>query len=368
MNTVTCRRNKFVLFVLLSAPFLNGMESGSSILRKNMPGKSFFQTVGSFLGRSVAGLGKLTFRGLYHGGHFAIKSSSGFTKTMVRNPKIVAGAAVLSSIYGASKSLVNRARLYENMESTGICKMPGLWSWFAWALPKSKSIKKSNTDKIKIYNWRLREVGFAVNKKAYPTARSIISTDEIDQVFQSVNKVDVARAERDKGFYQQSLMKQLYEDSGFIVKVGTVSSNPRKQMLDTIDAGLNEMRSKLTELSSYTCFPSKEYDKLGIEKIINDCCKEYVLQMPHCPDNDVDVLCAAADMRKAFDTNQLSCDQEQELDELVKRSIKTRWVHWATFRPNFGLAATMYWEVLKRIKRLQALQGIANKYYGLGKK
>ena len=339
-----------------------GLQQAQEIAQSDLP-RSFVGRLTGALGSGVANLGKAVCWGIGLAG----KGSFHAARFMARPDmlKVEAGLAGIGAIYGASKAVVNRVRLYEKLDQCGISKVPTGWSWLLWALSKKNSEAVTpKTGKIKIYNWRLKELSFGERKSAFPTAGKIRKYQGPQKIDQRTGRV-LSQDAVDE-WYHKHILSELYRDSGLIdIQSKAPASDPRKRMLDTIAAGLAELRAKLNELAGTACFPSRKHDRFGIEKIINDCCKEYVYRMPDRPDNEADIERAASDMRAVFEMNELSFEEEQALDNLIKYAIETKLVHWLTLRPNFGLAATMYWDVLKRIKRLEALQGIADKYHGL---
>jgi len=58
---------------------------------------------------------------------------------------------------------------------------------------------------------------------------------------------------------------------------------------------------------------------------------------------------------EGFYNNELNPGQENTLNNEMRNSLKTTLKHWLFLRPNFGKAASIYWEIIKRIQRLQAI-------------
>lgn len=338
-----------------------GVQQTQTLMQSNVPQRvSGWRQFGRALSYCSAQLGRAAFSATN-----LAAVGSWYTARFLARPdmlKVEAAMAGVGATYGLAKSVLNRARLYEKADKHGLYKMPSSWGWFLWAVSKNNNGNhEASSGKIKIYNWRLKALTFGEQRTVFPTPSTIkYPGGRIPrQQLTHQEKADLRQ-------FRNSIAEELLLDSGILYVQGnqTAASDPRNRILNIIDAGLRELTIILDELKTYACFPSKRYDRIGIEKIINDCCLKYVQDLPAGQDDGISDEQKAADMRKVFNFNELSYEQEQSLDRLVKNAIKTKLVHWMTLRLNFGLAATIYWEALKRLKRLEALRGIVDEYYG----
>lgn len=113
-----------------------------------------------------------------------------------------------------------------------------------------------------------------------------------------------------------------------------------KNVINTVDYEIDELGNYLKQLRQFVFCPSRTYDLIGIDKIFKKSCAR-----------------CSIDPEK-FHLNELSIEQEIELDNAMKNTLKTTVRHLISFCPNFGKASSLYWEILKRIKRLEAIKGV----------
>ncbi len=113
-----------------------------------------------------------------------------------------------------------------------------------------------------------------------------------------------------------------------------------KNVINTVDREISELGSYLKILRTFVFCPSRAYDLIGIDKIFKKSCTR-----------------CAIDSKK-FHINELTVEQETELDNAMKATLKTTVRHWICLCPNFGKASSLYWEILKRIKRLESIKGV----------
>lgn len=113
-----------------------------------------------------------------------------------------------------------------------------------------------------------------------------------------------------------------------------------KNVINTVDREISKLEGYLKTLKSFVFCPSRMYDFIGIDKIFKKSCAR-----------------CSIDPEK-FHINELTVEQEVELDNAMKIALKTTVRHWICFCPNFGKASSLYWEILKRIKRLEAIKGV----------
>jgi len=270
--------------------------------------------------------------------------------------KIEAVFLGVGATVGLAKAVWNRALLYEKAGKLGLGKSPWYWNPVLWIIAKKSPFSghaRIKNRSNKIYKWRLRE---------YPTVSAIkYPNGQITG--------DIAAIQH----HREEVVRLLAEDWAMLDVQQIAFLDFEQRVLGAIGREIEELERYLSSLESYVFFPCEAYDWIGIDSVLKNCCIYYVeaywqaaAQQPdrnEQEDEQAAIAWEADELFKNFNDNTLSLDQERELDRLMKESLTTKLIHWTSLCPNFGKAATMYWEILKRVQRLKALRGILVHYY-----
>jgi len=134
---------------------------------------------------------------------------------------------------------------------------------------------------------------------------------------------------------------QNFTDSWVHLDVQQDSSQSwHKNVVHTIDRELTDLETSLKKVEGYVFFPSRVWDRVGINKSFVDSCKRSDLR------------------QRDFHMNRLTYAQETLLDDAMQEQLVTKSKHWFCCCPNFGKASKLYWELKKRIQRLKAIKAV----------
>jgi len=181
-------------------------------------------------------------------------------------------------------------------------------------------------DPIKIYKWGMEN---------YPTAGTI-------------------KQNRDQ-------FRRDFEDAwNYLAVQNDTSVSWNRNAVNSINREIADLQRYLRKLEGMVFYPSRACDQVGIDKIFQRSCDRYRIEVHRARHNQL--LRAEEEqlnnLEYRFHRNLLNPAEELQLDNIMHEALKTTAVHWLCFMPNFGKASQLYWTILKRVKRLEAMRDV----------
>jgi len=261
-------------------------------------------------------------------GHFKNAACCAFNQSadVLRHPdmiKLQAIGVVSGATYGLVKALWNRINLYAVQERLAIEEVPLFWEYVLGILGKAGYYEDGprylmHFDRT-LSNWRMYE---------FPTALSIKqnAAGVVQRLRADWSNIEVAH------------------DAGVAWNINVNNS---------IDIEIDRLENELRRLRTYVKRPGLLPDFVSIYNSFDESCENsrHAASYINTPFGRHKKA-----VGEGFYNNELNLGQENTLNNEMRNTLKTTLKHWLFLRPNFGKAASIYWEIIKRIQRLQAIK------------